>query len=96
MSNRWYPSIDQMKDPETSMRMMKQVLDLHYALEDKVTAMQSPKKGSVAPTKGAPPPGCGPADTQILGLRVAPVDVSTLADGTRLTWVKAQGHFEVK
>ena len=80
------------------MAMMKQVLDLHYGLEDRMRALERRAKEPASPTnkQGAPPPGCGPADTQILGLRVAPVDISTLADGTKLTWVKASGQFEMK
>src|SRR6266852_6044419 len=93
MSNaqRWYPSTSQLKDVNATHRAFKQVLDQHYALVDKLNAME--EKSSLPEQKG-PPPGSGPSDTQLLGLFVKPIDVQTLADGVKLTFVKSQGHFE--
>lgn len=89
------------------MAAMKQILDQHYALQDQVARMPGSEKvgsGKLAPTStspaagsaATPPPGSGPIDTQILGLRVAPIDPSTLSDGTVLTYVRKDGNFQFK
>jgi hypothetical protein len=90
-NNRWYPTHDQLKDTQATHRVFKQVLDQHYALVDKINAMQ--EKAS-APATSGPPPGSGPSDTQICGLFVKPVDVQTLANGATLKFNKANGNFE--
>ena len=96
--NRWYPVETRLTSPKQINAVLKQVLDLHYALQDKYDALQTEhsalKNGAMSASRT--PPGSGPSDTMILGLRVLPIDVQTLADGTKLTFVKAQGHFEFK
>jgi hypothetical protein len=98
-SQRWFPTRQQLKDtdkdPGALERAFRQLLTQHYALQDQVNLMRVNGHGPIASSTG-PPPGCGPTDTMILGLRVAPVDVQTLADGTKLTWVKKDGNFQVK
>ena len=96
--SRWFPTTEQMKDPVALERTLRQVLTQHYALQDEVNRMKAAGAGaatgaSAGASKGAPP-GSGPSDTMLLGLRVAPVDSETLADGAALKWNKAQGNFE--
>lgn len=45
-------------------------------------------------TKGSSAMSGGPTNTTICGLPVEPIDVQTLADGTKLTFVKSQGIFK--
>jgi hypothetical protein len=92
-TNRWYPTTEQLKDPVALERTLRQMLSQHYSLVDKVGAMND-KPEETKPS--GPPPGSGPSDSMICGLRVAPVDTQTLADGARLTFVKSQGHFQFK
>lgn len=94
-TQRWYPTVDQLKDPARTESAFRQLLDQHYALLDKVNGMAAASKAEKdKPAPKGPPPGCGPTDTQICGLRVAPVDVQSLADGTKLTYVKKNGNFQ--
>lgn len=98
-TNRWYPHADQLKDPQTTQRALKQVLDQLYMLQDQHETLQAShaelqgKVGASAKMEG-PPAGSGPADTQLLGLRVAPVDTNTLANGATLKFNKSNGNFE--
>jgi hypothetical protein len=98
-SSRWYPTSSQLKDPEWTERSFRQMLKQHYDLQDQVNGM---REQMASDTRGrgkkpdAPPPGSGPSDSMLLGLRVAPVDSATLADGTTLTYVKAAGNFQFK
>jgi hypothetical protein len=93
---RWYPSREQLKDPESTERAFRQLLTQHYDLQDQVKGLHEKlsKSDTTAPSKGAPPPGSGPTDTQLLGLRVVPVDTQTLANGATLKFNKANGNFE--
>jgi hypothetical protein len=96
--DRWFPTQSQLSDPSNLERTLRQILTQHYALQDRVNASQAEHtvgQTSKAVKKG-PPPGCGPSDTQILGLRVAPIDVQQLADGAQLTFVKNAGNFQFK
>ena len=95
MGSRWYPTQQQLKDPAALERAFRQVLDRHYELLDRFGPMLD-KAGESAPAAPMPPPGSGPHDTMLLGLRVLPVDVQTLADGTKLTFSKADGNFQFK
>jgi len=88
-NNRWYPNKNQVKDDATH-RAFKQVLDQHYALVDRLNAMET--KSST--TSATQPAGNGPADTKLLGLHVVPVDTQTLANGATLKFNKANGNFE--
>lgn len=87
---RWFPTIAQLQDPTKTEVAFRQVLTQLYALQDRLAAIEG--KGVSAP-KG-PPPGSGPADSMLLGLFVAPVDTRSLADGTKLTYVKAAGNLQ--
>lgn len=70
-------------------RSFRRLLEQHYALQDKFDAMQS------APASGTSPASTsGPANTYLLGLPVAPIDTETLADGTKLTYVKKTANFQ--
>lgn len=86
-NGRWYPSEQQLKDPKFTRNALKQVLDLHYALSDKVDAM------TPAPSPTAPAKPTGPAAQQFLGMPVAPINTQDLTDGATLKWSKANGHF---
>lgn len=92
--NRWYPSRDQLKDVDATHRAFRQLLDQHYALVDRLNAMEQTGKSIAGTPAAGPPPGSGPTDTQLLGLRVAPVDTNTLANGAVLTFDKASGNFK--
>ena len=93
--SRWYPTREQLA-PENLERTLRQVLKQHYDLQDRYDALAAKVNAPATAAPKGPPPGCGPTDTQLLGLRVAPVDTTTLADGVKLTWVKAQGQFVFK
>jgi hypothetical protein len=72
---------------------LRQVLNQHYALTDQVNALSKQASDPPAAPSG-PPPGCGPADSQICGLRVVPVDTQKLANGATLKFNKNSGNFE--
>lgn len=98
-NTRWYPSHDQLKDVDATHRAFKQLLDQHYALVDQVNGMSAAKAAPASVNAGetktaAAPPGSGPVDTMLLGLRVAPVDSQTLANGATLKYDKASGNFK--
>jgi len=93
--SRWYPTTAQLKDPSSLERTMRQVLEQHYALQDRYDALAAKVNAPTTAPQG-PPPGCGPTDSQICGLFVAPVDPKALADGAKLTWTKATGNFVFK
>jgi hypothetical protein len=100
--SRWYPSQNQLRDPVTTERSFRQVLDQLYALADshaaltkKVAGMESASSAAAKSAEKSPfPPGSGPTDSAICGLRVAPVDTASLADGTKLTFVKAANNLQ--
>ena len=92
---RWYPTTQQLKDPSSLERSFRQLLDQHYALQDAHNELLAKVNAPTNKPKG-PPPGSGPTDTQICGLYVAPIDTRSLADGTKLTYVKAAGNFQFK
>lgn len=88
---RWYPTPDQIKrDPE---RVIRQVLKQHYDLLDRHEALLARVNAPQTKPTG-PPPGSGPTDTMLCGLRVEPVDSRTLANGATLKWVAADGRFK--
>jgi hypothetical protein len=92
--DRWFPTQAQLSDPSTLERTLRQVLTQHYDLVEQVRAMKAPKPAEAE--KAGPPPGSGPTDSMLLGLRVAPVNAKTLADGAKLTYVKASGNLQFK
>jgi hypothetical protein len=86
---RWFPTTEQLKDPQATERAFRQVLTQLYALTDRMNAMQPI---GAAPASAAS--GNGAADSMLVGLRVAPIDTSTLADGAALKYSKANGNLE--
>jgi hypothetical protein len=94
--SHWYPTENQLKTPADSVRAMKQVLDQFYALQDQHDALKASHAAlqeKVNAKQSGPPPGSGPSDTMLCGLRVTPVDADSLANGATLTYVKATGQF---
>lgn len=101
-ASRWYPTRQQLRDPVYLERSFRQTLVQQYAMQDRLAKLeeqmanqgqnrnQNPGTGSGSSF----PPGSGPADSMLLGLPVSPADTSTLVDGTKLTFVKAQGVFK--
>jgi hypothetical protein len=93
-TSRWYPTVSQLKDPQATERAFRQLLQQHYALQDKFDALH---KQVNSPQKSDEPlPGHGPSDTMLCGLHVLPVDTSTLASGAKLQWVPEDGNFQFK
>jgi hypothetical protein len=95
-SNRWYPTESQLKDPASTTRALKQVLDQFYTLQTQHQALQHSHDALLAKTNvkpSGPPPGSGPSDTQLLGLRVEPVDTNNLANGATLKYNSSRGTF---
>lgn len=91
---RWYPTKNQLKDPEALERSLRQVLTQHYALQDRYDALAKQVAAMPEPLKpGTAPPGSGPSDTKLLGLNVEPVDVQTLANGATLKYNSGRGTF---
>lgn len=92
---RWYPSTNQMRNATELERALRQMLTQHYALEDRVGAIERAGAASAASANTTPAgaPASGPATTKLLGLNVEPVDVQTLTDGATLKFSKARGTF---
>lgn len=88
---RWYPSKQQLKDPESIEQSFRQLLTQHYALQDQFNDL---KTKSSAPATAAPASTDSPAGTKLAGLYVAPVDTQTLADGATLKFNKKAGNFQ--
>jgi hypothetical protein len=89
---RWYPSPHQLKDPQSTERAFRQVLDMFYSLHDSHTALQSQVKQGSEPAQAQSPNTA--SEQRFLGLPVKPSDTTQLADGTVLTFVKASRRFE--
>jgi hypothetical protein len=86
---RWFPTVEQLKDPAATERVFRQVLTQLYTLTDRLNAM-----GSAPAKPAAAAPSNGPTDSMLVGLHVAPVDTSTLADGATLQYDKAAGNLK--
>jgi hypothetical protein len=93
-TTRWYPTTEQLKDPAALHNTFRQLLEQHYALQDQVTRLTAQAAAPATKSPSGPPPGSGPTDTQICGLRVLPVDTQTLANGATLKWNKSQGNLQ--
>ena len=94
LQSRWYPQADQLKDPATTQRTMKQVLDQLYTLQDQHAELQkSHAELQSKVTASGTTEVNGPANTKLLGLNVAPVDTNSLANGATLKYNKATGNF---
>lgn len=89
-SPRWFPSVAQLQNPEKVETAFRQVLTQLYELTDRLAALE----GTSAKASTGAPPGSGPTDTMLLGLRVAPVDTRTLANGAALKYDKTAGNFK--
>jgi hypothetical protein len=95
--SHWFPTEDQLKDSRSTQRALKQVLDQFYALQDrhdKLQADHAALKAQVNTPPSGPPPGSGPTDTQLCGLKVAPIDTNSLANGATLKYNSASGNFQ--
>lgn len=96
-NSRWFPSKSQLRDPEEAERAFRQMLTQHYALQQQVDELKAQLAASQSASAAAPasgsPPGSGPADTQLLGLRVLPIDSSQLPNGATLKWNAATKNF---
>lgn len=92
-THKWYPVAERLQTPDDHARALKQILDQHYALQRQVNSMMQAQPDNTPAAKG-PPPGSGPTDTQLLGLRVKPVDTQTLANGATLKYNSTTGQFE--
>jgi hypothetical protein len=92
---RWFPTTEQLKDPAATERAFRQVLTQFYALQDRVNAMTIGAVGAASGKPAAEPaPGNGPADSILVGLNIAPVDTTTLANGATLQYDKAAGNLK--
>lgn len=90
--NRWYPSADQLKDPQSTERSFRELLRMFYDLHDSHTALQAQVKQNGQP---AAAPSTNTASVQrLLGLPVEPSDTTQLTDGTVLTYVKSTRSFK--
>ena len=90
--SRWFPTRNQLENPDKLMSTLRQVLQQHYALVDQFDAYRKAHPPAQSSTSG-PPPGSGPTDSMLCGLFVTPVDVQALADGATLKFVKKNGNF---
>jgi hypothetical protein len=82
----WYPSQEQLKDPVSTERSLRRVLQIVYGMRN-VSTVPSGKSGAAEPSSFI---------SAINGLPVEPFDPTTLTDGTKLTWVAANRRFEFK
>lgn len=98
---RHMPKLRQ-KDPQLNNDLQiiyKQFYDLKDQHDATVAQLQQAQQTiAQLQTKlsGPYPPGSGPIDSMVLGLPVQPIDAHSLADGTKLTFVKASGNFQFK
>ena len=89
---RWYPSHTQLKDPQSTERSFRNLLDMFYQLQDSHAELKSQVKQN---GKEAVPAQTNTASiTRVLGLPVEPSDTTQLADGTVLTYVAATRSFK--
>ena len=89
----WYPTHNQLKSPQDLEKAFRQLLGQHYELRNQHNDLIKRVEGMSQSSSSGPPPGSGPTDTMILGLRVTPVDPNKLADGVTLKWNKAKRTF---
>lgn len=92
-TTRWYPTTEQLKDPAALHNTFRQLLEQHYALQDQVTRLTAQAAAPAANSSSGPPPGSGPTDTMLCGIRVQPVDTKNLANGATLKYNSSQGNF---
>ena len=93
-SARWYPSSHQLKDPQSSERAFRNLLDMFYQLQDSHATLQSQIKQNDSSKEAVPAQTNTASITRVLGLPVEPSDTTQLADGTVLTYVAATRSFK--
>ena len=97
--SHWYPTEDQVKSPRATTQALRIVLDQFYALQDQHDALKQAheelKSRVPAGASGGPPPGSGPTDSMLLGLRVAPIDTQTKATGSALSFDAPSGQLKL-
>lgn len=89
---KWYPSSNQLKDPQSTERSFRNLLDMFYQLQDSHAALQQQVKSSSGTPSTSPQTNTASV-TRLLGLPVFPSDTTQLADGTVLTYKAAQRAF---
>lgn len=92
----YYPTESELSDPRSIRSVLQQVLQQHYALRDSHAQLQqdlAAAKQQISALTSTPAP-MGAINSKMLGLPIQPVDTNTLADGTKLTYVKATGNFQ--
>lgn len=94
-SSRWYPTSNQIDTPEKMQNTLRIMLDQHYALQDAHDKLMAATSAPSEEPSSPYPPGSGPTDTMICGLRVQPVDTTTLSNGATVKWNKSTGTFIV-
>lgn len=96
-NSRWFPTQQQLSDPSSLERSFRQMLSQHYELQRQFNELKAQMATSTPTTPATPasasPPGSGPADTQLLGLPVAPIDADRLANGATLKWNASKRNF---
>lgn len=93
--NVWYPSHAQLDTPQKLEVAFRQVLEKVYSGRRDLDTLHETVKAmpAMAGTKASQVP-TGAAVTNILGLPISPSDTTQLADGTKLTYVKATRSFK--
>ena len=86
-SNQWFPSSSQLSDPSALERAFRQVLNKIYQMQ---TAPATPDATPGAQSAST----SGPTTSMLVGLRVLPIDTTTLVDKAVLSYVKGQGNLE--
>ena len=99
--SHWYPQANEISSHASLQNTLRVVLDQFYALQDQHdmlmqshAALEGQVREQSASAREGPPPGSGPTDTQICGLRVTPIDTNSLANGASLKYNKSLGQFE--
>jgi hypothetical protein len=93
--SNWYPTTNQLGNPQQLEVAFRQALNKIYELQQQIAALQAAQPAAAAATApSGPPPGSGPADSMLLGLRVGPADTTNLANGATLKFNKAAGNFQ--
>jgi hypothetical protein len=97
MTTRWYPSHEQLKDPQSTERSFRETLRILYDLQDSHAALQAQVKSSQAASPQSSASSTSTASvSRLLGLPVEPSDTTQLADGTTLTYDKNNRRFVFK
>jgi len=76
-SGRWFPTVNQVNDPDSTERSFRQTLTQQYALEDQLSGINKQIKNPTPEQTNS-----GPANTKLLGLNVTPIDTSQTPYGS--------------